>query len=264
MALTLYGDLDVSIIDELPPGRTPIKTQLVRENGRHQLYEKLREQIGAGRQIYVVYPLVEESEKIDLKNATAMATELQSEFSEFKVGLLHGRMDATDKEHIMRDFSAHRVHILVSTTVIEVGIDVANASVMVIEHAERFGLSQLHQLRGRVGRGAHQSFCYLMASKFLHDDAYARLSVLCHTNDGFVVAEEDLRLRGPGDFLGTRQAGLPALGIANLVRDQDLLIQAKQVAEQLLAHDPDLKTYPELAALVKATFSHAEQLAHAG
>ncbi|MCC6810804.1 MAG: ATP-dependent DNA helicase RecG [Deltaproteobacteria bacterium] len=263
LALTVYGDLDVSIIDELPPGRTPVKTELVRETKREQLHQKMQKQLEEGRQIYVVYPLVEESEKVDLKDATRMAEEIRAAFPSHVVDLLHGRMPSEEKERVMRRLAAGETHVLVATTVIEVGIDVPNASVMVIEHADRFGLSQLHQLRGRVGRGAHKSYCYLVAG-YAGEEAYRRLRILCDTNDGFRIAEEDLEIRGPGDFIGTRQAGLPELGVANLARDQDLLNVAKVAAEALLAEDAELARHPLLAAAVREQFRKAEQLALAG
>jgi len=264
LALTLYGDLDVSILDELPPGRTPIKTELVRDKDRVSLYSKMKAQLVQGRQVYVVYPLVEESEKMDLKDATQMATALALDFPDANVALLHGRMTGEQKEQVMRRFASAEVKLLVSTTVIEVGIDVPNATCMVIEHAERFGLSQLHQLRGRVGRGAHASFCYLVASGFVNPEAWQRLQILVHSGDGFRIAEEDLKMRGPGDFIGTRQAGLPELGVANLVRDQDILIRAKAAAEALLRESPRLEKWPVLSAVTRETFLRAERLAHAG
>ena len=264
LALTLYGDLDVSILDELPPGRTPIKTELVRDKDRASLYAKMKAQLVQGRQAYVVYPLVEESEKMDLKDATQMAAALAVEFPDANVALLHGRMTGEQKEQVMRRFASGEVKLLVSTTVIEVGIDVPNATCMVIEHAERFGLSQLHQLRGRVGRGVYKSFCYLVASGFVNPEAWQRLQILVASGDGFVIAEEDLKIRGPGDFIGTRQAGLPELGVANLVRDQDILARAKKTAEQLLREAPQLEKWPVLQALTRETFARAERLAHAG
>ena len=201
---------------------------------------------------------------MDLKDATQMAAALALEFPEANVALLHGRMSGEDKEQVMRRFADGEAKLLVATTVIEVGIDVPNATVMVIEHAERFGLSQLHQLRGRVGRGTHQSFCFLVASGFINPEAWQRLQILCATGDGFKIAEEDLRIRGPGDFIGTRQAGLPELGVANLVRDQDMLIRAKRAAELLLRQAPDLAPWPALRQLTRDTFARAERLAHAG
>ncbi|HWW82375.1 MAG TPA: ATP-dependent DNA helicase RecG, partial [Vicinamibacterales bacterium] len=235
LALTVYGDLDVSVIRELPAGRLPIKTTAKPESRRDEIYRFVRNQLEAGRQIYIIYPLVEESDKIDLKAATEMADHLAREvFSDWRVGLLHGRMKPDEKERVMREFVSGELPILVSTTVIEVGIDVANASVMLVEHAERFGLSQLHQLRGRVGRDRHQSYCFLLYQPPLAEDARERLKALTETNDGFEIAERDLRLRGPGDFFGTRQAGVPTFRLVDLMRDRELLETAKREAAQWL------------------------------
>lgn len=235
LAMTVYGDLEVSIIDELPPGRTPVKTFVRGEDRREKIYEFIREQMMAGRQAYVVYPIIEESEKLDLRNATEMYENLRAEiFPEFKVGLLHGRMKPAEKDEIMRDFGQNQIQILVATTVIEVGVDVPNASVMLIEHAERFGLSQLHQLRGRVGRGAAESFCILLAQYAKTKEAQERLKIMEETTDGFKIAEKDLELRGPGEVMGTRQAGLPQFRIANIVRDQKILEAARREAEYML------------------------------
>ena len=240
LALTLYGDLEVSVIDELPPGRKPVITKTRSESARRQIYAFLREQVGQGRQIYVVYPLVEESEAIDLRAATEMADRLQREvFPDLKVGLLHGRMPFAEKDRVMREFKAGQLHILVSTTVIEVGIDVPNASVMLIEHAERFGLSQLHQLRGRVGRGPWRSFCILLSGA-ASEDARRRLEAMTATGDGFKIAEADLSLRGPGDFFGTRQSGLPEFRVADLLRDAAALEAARRDAVALIREDPNL------------------------
>jgi ATP-dependent DNA helicase RecG len=231
LALTVYGDLDVSTIKELPAGRLPIKTTAKPESRREEVYAFARGEIDAGRQMYVIYPLVEESEKVDVKAATAMADTLaRSVFPQYRVGLLHGRMKADGKDRIMRAFAAGELQILVATTVVEVGVDIANATVMLVEHAERFGLSQLHQLRGRVGRGACQSYCVLLYQAPLSDDSRERLRAMTDTTDGFVIAERDLRLRGPGDFFGTRQAGIPTFRLIDLVRDQTLLEVARQEA----------------------------------
>jgi ATP-dependent DNA helicase RecG len=230
LALTVYGDLDVSMIRELPVGRLPIKTVSKPESRRDEVYQFVRGQLDAGRQVYVIYPLVEESAKVDLKAATEMADHLAAEvFPEYKVGLLHGRMKQDAKDRVMKAFAAGELQILVSTTVVEVGIDVSNASVMIVEHAERFGLSQLHQLRGRVGRDRHQSFCFLLYQA-LTDEARERLKALTETTDGFEIAERDLRLRGPGDFFGTRQAGVPTFRMIDLVRDRELLETARSEA----------------------------------
>ena len=241
LALTLYGDLNVSVIDELPPGRQQIKTYWIKENSREKLYATLRKEIQRGRQAYVVYPLVEESEKLEeLKAATEMASHLQNEiFPDLRVGLLHGQMRSVEKQEVMTNFKDRRTDILVSTTVIEVGIDVPNATLMVIENAERFGLSQLHQLRGRVGRGEHQSACYLVASP-RGDDSYQRIQAMIRTNNGFKIAEADLNIRGPGEFFGTRQSGIPNFKIANIIHDASLLEAAKKEAESLIKADPRL------------------------
>src|SRR5262245_39619421 len=242
LALTLYGDLDVSVLDELPPGRRPVKTVARTESKRSDIYKFLREQVGEGRQIYIVYPLVEESEAVDLKAATDMARHLASDvFPDLSVGLLHGRLGIDEKEAIMRRFKAGEIHLLVSTTVIEVGIDVPNASVMLIEHAERFGLSQLHQLRGRVGRGPWKSYCILLHAGHLTDEARQRIDALVATQDGFRIAEVDLQLRGPGEFFGTRQSGLPQFRVADLFRDAPLLEEARREAGALVAVDPELR-----------------------
>ncbi len=235
LAMTVYGDLEVSVIDELPPGRTPIKTFVRGEDRREKIYEFIRDQIKIGRQAYVVYPIIEESEKLDLRNATEMYENLQHEiFPEFKVALIHGRLKSAEKEAVMKEFIANQSQILVATTVIEVGVDVPNASVMLIEHAERFGLSQLHQLRGRVGRGAAESYCILLAQFQKTQESRERLKIMEESTDGFKIAEKDLEIRGPGEVMGTRQSGIPAFRIANIVRDQNILQQAKREAEFML------------------------------
>jgi ATP-dependent DNA helicase RecG len=240
LALTLYGDLDVSVLDELPPGRKPVVTVARGEGKRGQIYEFLRAEIAAGRQAYVVCPLVEESEDSDLRAATEMAERLgRAVFPDLRVGLLHGRLSFSDKERVMREFKEGRAHLLVSTTVIEVGIDVPNASVMLIEHAERFGLSQLHQLRGRVGRGPWKSYCILLSAAS-SEDARRRISAMTETNDGFRIAEVDLAVRGPGEFFGTRQSGLPEFHVADLLRDGALLEEARKDALAIVARDPEL------------------------
>lgn len=252
LALTVYGDLDVSVIDELPPGRSPVATRLVFEQARRQAYALIEKELSQGRQAYVVYPLVKETEKSDLKAATEMAAHLQRDiFPGRRVGLLHGRMKGEEKESAMQAFQKGETQILVSTTVIEVGVDVPNATVMVIEHPERFGLAQLHQLRGRVGRGVHPSLCILMGPRMFTDEARERLLSFTRTNDGFRIAEEDLRLRGPGEFFGTRQSGLPDLRAANLLRDADLLEQAREDAFDLLANDPSLERHAGLLELLR-------------
>jgi ATP-dependent DNA helicase RecG len=235
LALTDYSELDVSKITDLPPGRKPVRTWVKPESRRDEIYQLVREQLDAGRQAYIIYPLVEESEKIDLRSATEMADHLQSEvFPAYRVALLHGRMKQDVKDRVMQSFAMGQVHILVSTTVIEVGVDVANASVMIVEHAERFGLSQLHQLRGRVGRGQWESHCILLYQAPWTDDARERLKAMASTSDGFVIAERDLELRGPGDFFGTRQSGLPRLRTGDLVRDRDVMEEAHREARQLV------------------------------
>jgi ATP-dependent DNA helicase RecG len=252
LALTLYGDLDVSVLDELPPGRKPIRTEARGEGKRPQIYKFLHDQVAEGRQVYVVYPLIEESEAIDLKAATDMARRLQTEvFPDRVVGLLHGRLAFDEKDDIMRRFKAGEIHVLVSTTVIEVGIDVPNAAVMLIEHAERFGLSQLHQLRGRVGRGPWKSYCILLTSGKLGEDAQRRVEAMVETNDGFKIAEVDLQLRGPGEFFGTRQSGLPEFRVADLLRDAGLLEEARRDALAIVGSDPELRA-PEHRGLRQA------------
>jgi ATP-dependent DNA helicase RecG len=227
LALTECGDMDVSVIRGLPPGRKPVRTLVKPDSRRQDVYDLVRQQIALGRQAYVIYPLVEESEKVDLKAATEMAEHLARDvFPDLSVALLHGRMKADEKESAMRRFAAGTLSILVATTVVEVGVDVPNATVMIVEHAERFGLSQLHQLRGRVGRGAHESVCVLMYQSPWSEDARERLKAMADTNDGFVIAERDLKLRGPGDFFGTRQHGLPQLRTGDLTRDVSLLEMA--------------------------------------
>ncbi len=236
LALTVHGDLDVSMIRELPAGRLPIKTLAKPESRRDEVYQFIRGQLDAGRQAYVIYPLVEESAKIDLKAATEMADHLAQEvFPEYTVGLLHGRMKTDGKERVMKAFAAGELQLLVSTTVVEVGVDVANASVMLVEHAERFGLSQLHQLRGRVGRDRHQSFCFLLYQAPLSEEARERLKALTDTTDGFEIAERDLQLRGAGDFFGTRQAGVPTFRLIDLVRDRELMDTAHREAARWFA-----------------------------
>jgi ATP-dependent DNA helicase RecG len=241
LALTLYGDLDVSVLDEVPPGRQPVRTLARTEAKRAEIYAFIREQVRDGRQAYVVYPLVEESEATDLKAATDMARHLAREvFPDLGVGLLHGRLGFEAKDAIMRRFKAGELHVLVSTTVIEVGIDVSNAAVMLIEHAERFGLSQLHQLRGRIGRGPWKSYCILLHGRSLGEEAQRRIQALVDSHDGFRIAEVDLELRGPGEFFGTRQSGLPQFRVADLLRDAPLLDEARQEAQAIIAADPDL------------------------
>jgi ATP-dependent DNA helicase RecG len=243
LAMTIFGDLDVSVVDEMPPGRRKVVTKAVDEAEREKVYEFIAEKVREGRQAYVVYPLVEESEKIEqLMAATEMAQELSSHtlLRGVRVGLLHGKMRADEKERTMRDFKSGEIDLLVSTTVIEVGIDVSNASIMIVEHPDRYGLSQLHQLRGRVGRGSHESHCILVKDMEIGEDASRRLGILVNCDDGFKIAEADLAIRGPGEFLGTRQHGLPDFKIAELLRDGPLLTQARREAFLLLENDPEL------------------------
>ena len=231
LALTLYGDLDVSVLDELPPGRRPVVTRAVPDERAPEVWDFVRKQITAGHQAYVVYPVIEENEERELKAAQQMHRQLREKiFPDLHVGLLHGRLDAEEKEHVMREFQRGEIEILVATTVIEVGVDVANAALMVIEHADRFGLAQLHQLRGRIGRGAAKSYCVLMYGDKVSEEGQRRLDAMVRTSDGFQIAELDLELRGPGEFFGTRQAGIPSFRVANLIRDRQLLEAAKREA----------------------------------
>lgn len=243
LSMTVYGDLDLSVIDELPPGRTPITTKLVREKDCEKVYGFVREEAKKGRQAYLVYPLVEESEALELRDATTMFERFSKDiFPDLTVGLVHGKMRPAEKDATMSDFAAGKIQILVSTTVVEVGIDVPNATLMVIEHAERFGLSQLHQLRGRVGRGAHRSFCVMICGYAVSNDGWDRLMIMIKTSDGFRIAEEDLRIRGPGDFLGSRQSGLPDFRVGNILRDGPLLEKARELARIILKDDPALSS----------------------
>lgn len=241
LAMTVYGDLDVSTIDQMPQGRQSITTKWTAEANRSKVYDFIEQQLGQGRQAYVVYPVIEESDKTELKAAIKMHRTLARDvFKDRRVGLMHGQLSTEDRQKVMEDFRNHRIDILVSTTVIEVGIDVPNANIMFIEHAERFGLSQLHQLRGRVGRGGHKSYCILMAGVKLTSEARQRLDTMQNMSDGFKIAEKDLELRGPGEFWSTRQHGLPQLKIADLARDAALIAPAREEAKHILASDPDL------------------------
>jgi ATP-dependent DNA helicase RecG len=255
LAMTVYGDLRVSILDELPPGRKPVKTVVKLETSRDEVYSVLRRQIIDGRQVYIVYPLIEESEKLELRSAVEMAEQLQAEvFKDVRVGLMHGRLQPDDKDELMKQFVEGSVQILVSTTVIEVGIDVPNATVMVIEHAERFGLSQLHQLRGRIGRGEHRGLCILMVDKVASHDAFKRLDIMRRTSDGFKIAEKDLEIRGPGEFLGIRQSGVPMFHYGNIVRDREILELARREAENYcdrVRSGSDEKQKANLGRLIK-------------
>jgi ATP-dependent DNA helicase RecG len=246
LAMTVYGDLDVSVIDEMPKGRIPIVTRKTYQSKRPAVMQFIRDHVKRGRQAYIVYPLIEESESMDLKNALEEFERVKKDFSEFQVGLLHGRMKPAEKDDIMDRFRRNQIQILVSTTVIEVGVDVPNANIMLIEHAERFGLSQLHQLRGRVGRGSYKSYCVLMLGYALSEDGIRRAEIMEGTIDGFKIAEADLEMRGPGEFMGTRQSGLPGFKMANLVRDVKTLMLAREAAFELAQQDPQLKTLPGL------------------
>ncbi|MBW7956594.1 MAG: ATP-dependent DNA helicase RecG [Deltaproteobacteria bacterium] len=267
LSMTVFGDLDVSIIDELPPGRKPVYTKVLREKERQKAYEAIQRELASGGQAYIVYPLVEESKELSLRDATNMRAHLEKDiFRDRRVGLLHGRLKAEEKESVMRDFKERKIDILVSTTVIEVGVDVPNASVMIIEHAERFGLAQLHQLRGRVGRGERKSFCLLIAGWTNSEDTYKRLKVMEETNDGFKIAEEDLKIRGPGDFLGTRQAGLPDFRTDGALSDLKLLKTAREEAIDYLKRNPGLKG-PEgevIRRVLKARWQDRLELAEIG
>ena len=257
LALMIYGDLDVSLLNELPPGRRPVDTFWVDSSKRQRAFRFLQRHIDEGRQAYVVCPLVEENDS-DMASAQEYARRLREEdFAGYTIGLLHGKMKAAEKEQVMADFAEGRLQILVSTTVIEVGVDVPNAAIMLIENAERFGLSQLHQLRGRVGRGSHKSYCILI-SDAQNEEAKRRLSVMCRTNDGFRIADEDLKLRGPGDFFGSRQHGLPDLKIANLLTDVKFVARVQDTARKLLEIDPklDLPEHRALRAEIRRLFAH--------
>jgi ATP-dependent DNA helicase RecG len=268
LALTLYGDLDVSVLDELPPGRTPIVTRAVADERASDVWEFVRKEIAAGHQAYVVYPVIEENEERELKAAEQMHRQLREKiFPSLHVGLLHGRLDSDKKESVMREFQQGKIEILVATTVIEVGVDVANATVMVIEHADRFGLAQLHQLRGRIGRGAAKSYCVLMHGGKVSEEGQRRLDAMVKTNDGFQIAELDLELRGPGDFFGTKQAGIPSFRVANLIRDRELLEAAKREAAFVVAGPtPEISKSEIDAALrqMRARWSLSYGLAEVG
>jgi ATP-dependent DNA helicase RecG len=267
LAMTLYGDMEISVLDELPPGRAPIVTTLHREKERGEVYRRVEEELAKGRQAYCVYPLVEESEQMDLRDATQGAQRLQEEiFPRYRVGLIHGRMKGEEKERTMRAFREGEIQILVATTVIEVGIDCPNATVMLVEHAERFGLSQLHQLRGRIGRGSHPSICLLLVPGRTGREGWRRLKVMEATTDGFRIAEEDLAIRGPGEFLGVRQWGLPDFRVANLIRDVRLLQQARQEAFTLIEQDPQLSTEENrpLREIIQAKWQARLELAAVG
>jgi ATP-dependent DNA helicase RecG len=246
LALSLYGDVDVSIIDELPPNRQPVKTLVYAHHQRPQAWRLLQEELQKGRQAYIIYPLVEESEKLDLQAVEVGYQEIQKAFPQYKVGMIHGKMSSERKEHEMARFKSGQTQILVGTTVIEVGVDVPNATVLIVEHADRFGLSQLHQLRGRVGRGSHASYAVFIASRDVSEQAEERLRALQTYQDGFKISEIDLKLRGPGDFLGTKQSGLPEFRIADIVEDGEILKAAREAAFTLIEEDPLLQSHPPL------------------
>jgi ATP-dependent DNA helicase RecG len=265
LALTLYGDLDLSVLDERPPGRRPVVTALRGEAGRDRVLAFLNRQLDEGRQAYIVYPVIEESEKTDLKAATTMFEQLRTgALADRRVALLHGRVPADDRDAIMRAFRDGSIQVLVATTIIEVGIDVPNASVMVVEHPERFGLSQLHQLRGRVGRGPAESFCILLGD--LAPDSRARLELFVATDDGFAIARADLRIRGMGDLFGERQSGVPTFRVADPLRDEELNIRARDAAETLLSGDPELtgREHAPLRAVLNARYSRSLELFRVG
>jgi len=262
LAMTAYGSLDVSVINELPANRKPIRTVWRYDNQADKIYAFVRERVGRGEQVYIVYPLVEESEKIDLRAATEGFEYLQSgPLKGIALGLLHGRMKAEEKETVMRGFSEGRIKVLVSTTVIEVGVDVPNATIMLIEHAERFGLAQLHQLRGRVGRGASQSYCILKSAYNTGEIARERIKTMTQTNDGFVISEKDMELRGWGDFFGTRQSGLPEFKIAHPIRDVEWLERAREDAFRLVDKDPQLRAEENSDVRRKIFGEYRERLA---
>jgi len=263
LGLTLYGDLDISVIDGLPPGRKPIQTKLFHERDRGKVYEILRKEIESGRQAYIVYPLIEESGKMDLKDATNMAEKLRDIFPDFHIALIHGKMPLDQRKGIMEKFKKGLTDILVSTTVIEVGINIINATIMVIENAERFGLAQIHQLRGRVGRSAYPSKCLLLASYKKTGDARRRLGIIEKTTDGFRISEEDLAIRGPGEFLGERQSGFYQFRVANIMRDVEILSEARKEAFRLVEHDPGLghKTYNLFRQMFTGSHSGIDEFA---
>ena len=261
LAMTVYGDLDVSVIDELPPGRKPIQTVLRYDNHRISVYRFIGEQLKLGRQVYVVYPLIQESEKLDLRNLEEGYEIIREVFPQYRVCMVHGKMKPDEKDYQMKIFAENKAQIMVATTVIEVGVNVPNASVMLIENAERFGLSQLHQLRGRVGRGADQAFCILMSNYKISRDTRHRLEVMTQTTDGFVVAEEDLKLRGPGDMEGTQQSGIAFdLRIANVTKDVEVMQQAREIAGHILDADPQLTQLPNQMLLRQLQFLYRRQI----
>jgi len=264
LALTVYGDLDLSVIDELPPGRSPVATHVLRSGEGRRVADLIRATVARGEQVYVVYPLVEESEKVDLRAATQQAERIRAAFRDCRVDLVHGRLDAAARAEAMDRFRRGETQILVSTSVVEVGVDVANATLMVVEHAERFGLAQLHQLRGRVGRASKSSTCLLVA-RGSSEESEARLAAMLETTDGFRIADADLRIRGPGEFLGTRQSGyLADLRLADLIRDARLVSEAREAALDLVRRDPGLRKSPDLARAVRSRWGERLALANVG
>jgi len=264
LAMTAYGDLDVSTIDQLPSGRKKIETKIVFEDERESLLDFLKEELGKGNGVYIVYPLIEESEKLELKAATEMFNYWKEKLKPHKVALLHGRMKQEEKEEVMEGFRSGEFSVLVSTTVVEVGVDVPGATVMVVEHPERFGLAQLHQLRGRVGRSDRQSYCFLVAPRRIGEDAIKRLKVLESTTDGFKIAEADLAFRGPGEMFGTRQSGFGDLRVADLRRDYELLATARDIARELVEKNPELTGLEDLKDFLLLRFGEKFELVEAG
>jgi ATP-dependent DNA helicase RecG len=264
LSLTLYGDLDVSVVDELPPGRTPIETRMTTQKHLSGVWESLRREVEAGHQAYIIYPVIEES-KLELKAAIEEYEELSKKvFPKLKVGLLHGRLSSEEKEEVMQRFRRNDIQVLVATTVVEVGVDVPNATVMVIEHAERFGLAQLHQLRGRIGRGAQKSYCILVAQRRLSEDGLERLKTLVRTNNGFEIAETDLQLRGPGEFFGTKQSGELGFHVANPLRDRELLELARKEAFALTDEPAKKDALQEVLRILPAEWQRRYHLARIG
>ncbi len=260
LAISLFGDFDCSVVDEFPPGRHPVKTLLFRSDQKEPVYRLIRDEVQKGRQVYVVYPIIEDSDKTDLKSAIRGKQAFERIFPEMRIGLMHGRMNTREREEIMESFRSGDIDILVCTTVIEVGVDVPNASLMLIIHAERFGLSQLHQLRGRIGRGPYESLCILLAYPPQSEEAVRRLDIMVKSNDGFVIAEEDLKIRGPGEFFGQRQSGMPDLRVADLIRDAGLLADARREAFAVVQEDPDLMEFPLLKKTVAAFWKGKAEL----
>ncbi|MHB8882680.1 MAG: ATP-dependent DNA helicase RecG [Thermodesulfovibrionales bacterium] len=264
LAMTMFGDLDCSVLDELPPGRKPVETMVFDAGRKQEIYRIIGNELASGRQVYVVYPLIEDSEASDLRSATQGKKAFEKIFPEITVGLLHGKMSPSDKAAVMERFKSGALQVLVTTTVIEVGVDVPNASVMIIVHAERFGLAQMHQLRGRIGRGTDSSFCLLVAYEPLGEDARRRLDVLVGSADGFRISEEDLAIRGPGDFFGERQAGLPGLRVADMLRDSDMLESARRETIGLLRDDPGLSAHPKLREALEIFWKEKRELFKTG